>query len=275
MGQTTALEPPVFMLFAGVIGMLILAISVIVFFLIYQKRLSGQQEAIRGLEVAYQKELLQSSLEAQESERKRIASDLHDSVGSTLSAIRLYLNQLKQESDPGYYQNLKQETTGLIDNAIANIRAITRNLLPPSLEQFGLIAALEDLCRRMNDLDFIEVEFQCPHEQRFSSQLEVAVYRVVQELLNNTLKHAAASRIRLQLQVQREMLKLIYEDNGQGFKTQSWKETVQHAKGLGLKSIESRLNFLNAGLEYQSEEGKGVRVNIEIPLVPERSLNPA
>jgi len=210
MDKATDLGTPVFFLFAAVIGMLILAVAIIFFFLIYQKRLSDQQEKIKTLEIEYQKELLKAILEAQESERKRIASDLHDSVGSNLSAIRLYLNQLKQEDQSDYFDNVKKETTGMIDLTIENVRSITRNLLPSSLEQFGLIAALEDLCRRINELDNLKVRFQCQEDRRLPPSAEIALYRVVQELINNTLKHAQAEHITVKVEMQDKFLNFHY-----------------------------------------------------------------
>jgi signal transduction histidine kinase len=266
MDQATNIESPLFILFAAVIGMLLLALAVIFFFLVYQRRLTSQQNRIKNLELDYQKGLLQSILRAQETERKRIASDLHDSIGSTLSAIKLYVNQLKQSSTQTYFSELKQETSSLIDLTIDSIRLITQNLLPSSLEQFGLIAALEDLCKRINDIEFLEVNFFQSHDKRFEPHIEAALYRVVQELFNNTIKHAKASRIDLTITFEPDFLNLVYQDNGIGFNIGNWKEILQNSTGLGLKSIESRLNLLDAKLDFQSKPKEGTTIKIKVPI---------
>ncbi|MEL7119932.1 MAG: histidine kinase [Bacteroidota bacterium] len=242
MGQTSELESAVYLLLVGIIGMLVLAMAIILFFLIYQKRLSAQQEKIVALKIEHQKDLLQAILRAQESERKRIANDLHDSIGSTLSAVKLFFNQLNPNTDQQTYSQLKQQIKVSLDDTITNIRIITQNLLPTSLEKYGLIAATEDLCHQLNQLSKINLKFNYNRNERFNHDIEITTYRVIQELINNTLKHAEANTIKIEFNIEHKHLELIYLDDGHGFEINNSLLLKNNHKGFGLKSIESRLN---------------------------------
>ncbi len=120
MGETGSIDSSLILILVGVIGMLLLAIAVVVFFIVYQKRLFAQQDQIRSLETAYQKDLLESSIQAQELERRRVAIDLHDGVGSLLSAIRLYVLQLSPAKSKANYDELLKETKPIVDKAMVS-----------------------------------------------------------------------------------------------------------------------------------------------------------
>ena len=154
--------------------MLLLAVSVIVFFIVYQKRSFLQQEEIKDLETAYQKDLLASSIQAQEMERKRVASELHDGLGSVLSAIRLYVLHLSPDKPPQEYEDLLNETKEMVDSAITQTREISHDLLPTILDRFGFIQALDDLCKRLEKLNDMEVRFNYDYELKFTKQQDLA-----------------------------------------------------------------------------------------------------
>ena len=265
MGQPEVVSLPV-LIVIGIAGMLLLAIAIVLFFVIYQKRLLAQQGELLQLESDYQKGLLASSIETQEVERKRIASDLHDSVGSLLSATKLYLRKLNPEIETTDIGFLKKEALHLIEETIVNVRSITHDLSPQSLERFGLMAAVEDLVERLNEPGPLVLEFQYDENRRFDSKKEVALYRILQELLNNTLKHAEAKKVQIKFELQENQFHLLYTDDGKGFDRTQQKENG--AKGLGLRSIESRVNFLNGELDMQSAPQQGLRVIIKIDTGP-------
>lgn len=260
MDQSKGIDLALFV--AGILTMLLLAISIIFFFILYQRRLFAQQERLRQLELDNQKELLRTTIQAEESERKRIANDLHDSIGSLLSTTRLMINQLNQSSEPQGYQELKTEATGLIDETIATIRTITRNLSPPSLEQLGLIAAIEELCRRIRDLGGVHITFSYDQNIRIEPHQEVALFRVIQELINNTLKHAEATEIYIRASFSPLELQLSYQDNGKGFDWTDRKEISRSTGGLGLASIEGRVNAINGSLQFKSQKNEGMSLMI-------------
>lgn len=256
------------LLIAGIIGMLLLSIAIVFFFLIYQKRLLAQQGKLLKLEAEHQKRLLNASLQAQEAERKRIAADLHDSVGSLLAATKMYVKQVKPGEQEGVAHRAKEEALNLIEETIVNIRSITHNLLPPSLERFGLVAAVEDLCKRLDELNQLNIQFEYNEDRRIPVEQEVALYRIVQELLNNTFKHAAAQEVELKLNYQPQSLQLTYRDDGKGIDF-DWEERLQKEAsgiGMGLKNIESRVNFLNAHFSINSQTNKGTLVQLEMAL---------
>lgn len=261
MGETTELDMPLLLILFGILGMLILAIAVIVFFLVYQKRLFAQEESLRAIESAYQKDLLQYSFETQEAERKRIASDLHDDIGSILSATRLYLYQLNPELAPNNYQSMKKETADLIDNAINQIRSISHNLFPPNLEHLGFLQTVQDFCQRIQKINNIDLQFNYDEAPTLSKTQELALYRIIQELVNNTLKHANATQIKLNFQQLPTGFKMLYQDNGIGFKISDKASTN---KGIGTKSIESRANAIDAIFQLKSTPNEGMSFELTL-----------
>jgi signal transduction histidine kinase len=237
----------------------LLSVAVIAFFIVYQKRLFAQQGKIVSMETAYQKDLLNASIEVQEAERKRIATDLHDGIGSQLSAIRLYMHQFKPETPIEVYKELKEESIQMIDSSIEQIRKITYNLLPSSLDRFGILQALEDLCKRIEKLNGLEINFDYNEAYQFTKQQDLALYRIFQELINNTLKHAQASQVNIQFHSSSTQVNISYQDNGKGLP----KTTETKSKfGLGMKSIESRVNFINGKMSIQSSKNNGFQFGL-------------
>lgn len=261
MDETGSIDSSLILILLGVIGMLLLAVSVIVFFIVYQKRSFLQQEEIKDLETAYQKDLLASSIQAQEMERKRVASELHDGLGSVLSAIRLYVLHLSPDKPPQEYEDLLNETKEMVDSAITQTREISHDLLPTILDRFGFIQALDDLCKRLEKLNDMEVRFNYDYELKFTKQQDLALYRIFQELINNTLKHAAATKIQIDLKTVENQVNISYQDNGKGLTEEAAKRL---STGIGLKSIESRANLINAKMNMPIDQGQGFQFNLSL-----------
>lgn len=259
-----------YLLFFGIIGMLILAGAIVLFVVVYQRRLLNQQLQISQMKMTYQQKTLELNIEAQEKERKRIANDLHDSIGSILSATRLYLNQIETTKKEEQTHYIKGKSIKLLDSAITNIQSITRDLLPPSLDRFGLELAVTDLCKTVRDLNVLEIVFTSNLNQRIEDKQELLLYRIIQELINNTLKHAEASKILIQFIYQNNKLKLIYSDDGKGFQPimEQYGEDRIITEGLGLQSIRTRVDLLNAEVKYATTipSGKGMQVWIELEI---------
>lgn len=254
----------IFALVAGIIGMLAFSLVVILFVVFYQRKMVRQRERMNQLEVEHQKDLLSSTIHAQENERKRIAVDLHDGIGGLLSAAKLYINQLRPEMVDTDYRVIKEEANALLDETIGNIRTIHHDLQPASLENLGLISAVEGLCKRF--CDFLTIELYYQQELRFNNTKEVTLFRIIQELLNNTLKHSEAQKVAISFVFNTKELVINYQDNGKGFDLSEIKAQKKQESGLGLKSIESRIGAINGQLEYQTAVGKGVKVKITTPL---------
>lgn len=268
MGDTTNedLTSTVGLLLIGIIAMLLLAVALVVFFVVYQKRLISQQMINQHDREAHQRELLTAAVEVQENERRRIASDLHDDIGSLLSAARLYLRQFDPQASPAENDRVKEESLEIISKIIQNTRRITHDLLPSELEKFGLFAAAEDLCERINRTGQVSMNLVTSKSIRFALNKEVALYRVLQELINNTLKHAAAENIQVEYFWKQDRLVCRYIDDGKGFDTAV--VLKRGRAGLGLRNIESRISIIGGILHYESTPGKGLEVSIEVPVTP-------
>lgn len=255
-------------LYFGTFGMLLMAFAIIFFVVIYQRRLFAQQERMQKLDLETQQALLKASIQGQEEERERIAQDLHDEVGANLSTIKLYVGRLVSSlvtdaDDPG--NPLIDQTNAMVDETIQSVRHISHNLLPPVLKEFGLIEAIQDKFDKINHTGLIKTYFM--HNSptfRIPKFQELILYRVVQEMVNNTIKHAQASYMQLEIHYTEESLELVFQDDGVGFDLQklNGQHDVTHSNGLGLQGIKSRISVLGGALEYDSAPGQGTRINI-------------
>ena len=245
-----------------IIGMLVifsLALSVIVFFIIYQKRLLAQQKKHQKLESDYQKELLKTSISSQEEERSRIAKELHDDVGAMLTTTKLYFGQISPQLPAKELEEITVKMSGFFDDMIQSIRSISQDLRPVILEKLGLIEAIHSLVQTIQDSGKMKVIFKNNTTQSISKSKELNLYRIIQELITNTLKHALASVIQLELKNENNSLVILYEDNGKGLN----KKNLILKRGLGLKNIESRLSILSGNI-YFIEGNSGMKVKIVI-----------
>lgn len=212
-----------------------------------------------------QKQQFQAVLEAQERERKRIASDLHDSVGQMLSLTKLNMSDLMDniaDFDSQYSQEVRKSIE-IIDEACQEIREISHNLMPGSLIRLGFVAATKDLIRKLNHKDKLKIDFRIVNlDERLGEKIEVALYRILQEILNNALKHSQANKIYIVLSKEDNMVELSIRDNGIGFNP----DIITKSKGIGWKNIYSRLAVINGTMEVKSRIGQGVHIKIEVPV---------
>lgn len=201
-------------------------------------------------------------IKAEEKERTRIAKDLHDGLGQLLSTAKLNVASLEESvlSEDKYLINNAGE---LIDNAVTEVRNISHNLMPLALTRLGLISAVEELTSKMNASGLLNVHFKSEGiKVRLNSSVEIAVYRVIQEILNNTIKHSQAKEVYVLLKKSNNRLHLEISDNGIGFDTQE----IEKSKGIGWKSIFSRVEMLNGSIDVSSNKYKGTNLTVSIPL---------
>jgi len=231
------------------------------FVIIYQRKMIKNQVQLRRLEDVQQQELLKAVIETQETERKRLAEDLHDSVGQVLSAIKLKLHRLDKLNEVEGVNELLIDTRKLTDECIQEIRNIIHNVLPPVLTDFGLIDALKALCTKMDENTSIQVTFSKKlDDMRFPSQIELTLYRIAQELFGNAVKHSEATSIHVDLSKQGNTLVMSFRDNGKGFDIDS----VKH--GFGLKNLRSRASLINGKIDIYSKPSSGTVTTINVPL---------
>ncbi|RZA01086.1 MAG: tetratricopeptide repeat protein, partial [Sphingobacteriaceae bacterium] len=197
-----------------------------------------------------------SLFEGEQNERIRIARDLHDSIGQMLSVIKMNVSVIPESK-------VTLNTLKLVDSTIAEVRNISRNLIPEEL-YFGLFRALEDMCEKINSSNITQVSINVPgdvREHQFEKSNELSIYRIVQEVLNNMVKHSQASLINLDVTRQGNSFNLAIKDNGKGFDT----DMIDKSKGLGWKNIAARVNMLDGKMEVRSEKLIGTQIEIVIP----------
>jgi len=245
--------------------MILLTVFIIIFFVVYQRKLFQQQLQLQTIEAAYQKELLNSGILAQEQERTRMAEELHDSIGGLLSATKIYVSNISQELPKEQFQLFKSKALVTLVENIGEVRTITNDLLPQSLERLGVVTATRNLTQKLIDLKQIQVECSANKEERFDKDREKALFRILQELTNNTLKHSKASIVNIDFSFRKDELTVLYEENGQGFDRPAY-EKQSDKKSFGLKSMESRVAFLNGNFDYKTAPDQGVKERLSFPL---------
>lgn len=203
----------------------------------------------------HQQKLIESEIEAIEHERSRIAKDLHDSVGTDFSAIKMVVSQLlKKHNEPK-----SEEIETQFQSTIHDIKVIIYGLSPPGLERYGLMAGVKNYVDKLNNTIPVKIEFYSFGPDVKDPRLNITVFRILQELISNSLKHSNADTIALHINSFDDLLNILYEDNGKGF---SWEN---NQKGLGLYNIESRIQSING--QFGFETGSfGVSYTIDVPL---------
>jgi len=217
-------------------------------------------EEATQLRLRRQQEVLSAILSTQETERKRIAEALHNGLGQLLYATKLSLEGAGQKA------KVPVESLNLLNDAIRTTRTISFELTPSILEDFGLRVALEELVKRISPRQLPVHLHLRGLEQRLAPQVEIAVYRIVQELLNNVLKHANASEVQVHVVREGQLLDVSVEDNGQGFEPEV--QARRPLPGIGLAGIRNRLALLGGRLQLQAQPGRGTIVHFELPLEP-------
>lgn len=219
-----------------------------------------------GVRKETEREILSTVIRTEERERERFAKDMHDSVGPLLSTVKLYVNELESSTlGNDERKDFVNQTNEIIDEAINSIRTISNNLMPRVIHKFGLIKAIESFCEKVNKTNTINIKFvkrNCG--ERLDQNLELILFRVITELLNNTLKHAEAKNVIIELEKVAGKLNMVFQDDGIGFNINEIM-TSDH-KGMGLKNIISRIKSINGDYNFVSFPNNGFKINVNIDL---------
>jgi signal transduction histidine kinase len=251
------------LIFYGVFAVFLLITFFLVLFIRNQNVVWKQRRLFQETEIAQQKQLLNAVIESQEIERKRIGEDLHDEIGGALSAIKLMLGALKQQGSET--QEIILPAKELIDKMIVDVRNIAHDLSPPGLAMFGLYTSIEGFVNLINKSSAIEVTIAHEpfvEERLLNEKTELALFRVVTQLISNTLKHAEAAKIEICFKPTDTHLEINYTDNGKGFDPQ----VLEEKKGIGMQNIQSRLQMINANYTMETSVGKGFKMLITVGL---------
>jgi len=213
-----------------------------------------------------EKQKLNVIIETEEKERKRFAQDLHDGIGATLSAAKMYMNIAKR-AEPGSERAKKMliEALSLVDDAGKQAKEIAVNIRPHDLAHFGLAVSLQNFIDKLNSIGTINVELNTDYfNAKLASDIELNIFRLINELVNNTLKYAAAKNIEIKLSEENKNVIINYSDNGKGFNYEKMMKTRK--KGTGLDNIIHRTKLIGGKVEIESEENKGMKAEISIPM---------
>lgn len=247
----------------GIAAMLLLVVGIIGFVVMYQRRVIRHQDDIRKINEQKQLELIQASLQGEEEERMRIAAELHDDVGATLSSVRLFLHAAQRSTDPDIIGQSKE----LLDDSIGKIRDISHRLQPALLQQLGLQASLESFASMIDRSGVIRMHCNCPDPlPRLDEHIELSVYRIVQELTNNVIKHTGATALTVHVQLLPAQLHTILVHDGQGLTADTYHEHIYRKGAIGLKNIENRLKTMRATIDFDRAGDGAYRTIIHTPL---------
>jgi len=254
-----------YILFGGLAALLIIGLLLYLNFR-HKQLLSKQTEQLharRIKELEQEKQLISmnSLLKGQEEERGRLAKDLHDGLGGMLSGVKLSLGAMKgnliltEDNARLFSKALNQ-----LDNSISEMRRVAHNMMPEALLRLGLMQAIQDYCEGLSESQSLTINCQFHGlDNRLDAATEIVVYRIVQELLNNVVKHSQATEVLVQIMRHENNLNITVEDNGKGFSV----DEASYEKGAGLSNVRTRVDYLKGQLDIQSTPGKGTSIHID------------
>lgn len=248
----------------------ILLLSLLSILLLINRNSKKAKLFAKEQELRVQESQIHAAITSQESERKRLARDLHDGFGQLISALNLNIASQRKENDPEKRRETAESAQKILDEMYAEIRNTAFNLMPATLIEFGLKEAVSELVRRINQSKIIRVKFDSfDADRRLPELYEISLFRIIQEWINNIIKYAAAAEISVQLTGHEDEITLIVEDDGNGFNTAD----LENSNGHGWKNIKSRLQQLNGEVTVESSRGKkGTGLIITVPS-PRREKN--
>ncbi len=255
-------------LYFGTLGMLVLAIGLVIFIVFHQRRVIRYQMQLQYMEEEQQKLLLNASIRWQEEERQRIAADLHDDAGPLLATARLYLNENLVNQDISTQLQSIYNAKQIIDDTIQLIRNISHSLMPPTLKNFGLESAVNDLFQKISGSGTINASCRFhDYRQRLRPEQELLVFRVLQELVNNILKHSSASFIHVTQNYNEDKFYIRLHHDGRGITQTDYDRLNKSTLGLGLKNIQSRVKVLHGRIGFEKDLSQTYyKVTLEVPV---------
>lgn len=246
----------IFILIAGTILFLILAFSIVLFILLYQRRRQQHTLEIADMKNKYEQELLRSQLEIQEQTLRTISQEIHDNIGQVLSLAKLRLHTLPVN----YTDEDIQPTKDLISKSISDLRDLSKSLNPDRIADIGLMESIRHELQLLQKTHMMETFFEVKGAmQRLPPEKEIIVFRIFQEIMNNTIRHSQATVFNLLMEYGEDRMKLVLSDNGIGFDAGA-------DKGLGLRSMNNRAKMISADFNIASEKNNGTVTTLNVPL---------
>jgi signal transduction histidine kinase len=247
---------------AGIVILFLLAGYIIYFLFLYQRKQQKYKEEKRARELMFQEELLRSQLEIKEQTIQHIAHELHDNLGQVASLIKIHLNTLRLD-DPDQTRQRIEETKDLVRQLIADVKALSLSMDSTRTVHLGIVTGLEHEIDRVNKTGQFEARLELEGDlPTLDKQTTVILYRMMQEILNNSVKHSGAKLIVLSLKATEKLFTLVCKDDGVGFDL----EEKNRSGGLGLLNLKARARLINAELNVHTAPEKGSIVSIELPI---------
>ncbi|MEQ6168383.1 ATP-binding protein [Ekhidna sp. MALMAid0563] len=239
----------------GTIGVMLMAFSVVFFVLLYRRKVLENKLEMQSVKTKHQEEMLSATLKSQEEERNRLGTELHDGVGAMLSSIKLNLQVVNKNNDLGQLK----PALGHLDETITQVRNISHQMMPIILKKYGVKRAIEDLFEKTSNSS-LNLSITQWEEPDLDGEHALMLYRIVQELVNNSLKHAEATFI--ELSIKKEGVKTIisYSDNGNGFP----ENVIKNSDGIGLLNVKNRAQTIGAKPIFYNHEKGGAKVDLVI-----------
>jgi len=252
---------PAIVVLTGIFLMLFMGIILVLFFYFSKKKIIQKELEKKENELQHSKDLLEASIAVQEKERRRIAQDLHDDISSKLNVVSLNchllsIDNLEKEKQTEILNTILSLSTKALDSS----RRIAHNLFPPVFDKFGLDAAIEELCSEFSSLENVNVTYKSQVTfNEADKERHLHVFRILQELINNSVRHGKSKKITIIFTNNSNKISCSYNDNGVGFNL----DRAEKQAGLGMKNIESRINFLKGTLKFESSINKGMNAIFE------------
>lgn len=247
----------------SIILLLVLLSGTLLIYFFLKQRQTLLQNKIITIEQQKKLELTQAIIDGEEQERTRLAKELHDGIGGLMSMIKLQFTNFKKTHTEIQKDDEYNNALDLLNTASQDIRKISHALMPSALERLGLIDAVEQFCTQMQSSGNFEIDFQnYGFEERLPLRFELLVYRIIQELLNNVVKYAEAKEVLVQLSKNEKLISLTVEDDGIGFDI----STLINKDGIGLQSMQKRIELLGGKMDIDSNIGRGTSINIELSI---------
>lgn len=246
----------------------------LIFYLLFRNHLYRQK--VRNIEykrttdrriLDMERRILATVIETENRERKRFGIELHDGLGPLLSSAKLYLGEIL-DSDKSEQIEMVNQATDIIDAAIRNTREIAGNIIPPTLSERGLKISIDEFCRKIERISGLKIsnnisDLRMGQESIISPGLGVVIFRILTELINNTVKHAGAANIHISVQEKKDDIEILFDDDGNGFEV---KEALNSESGMGLKNIIERIRSLHGKIKIESEKNRGTSILISVPI---------
>jgi two-component system NarL family sensor kinase len=258
-------ESNVVILFAfGTSAMLMMVVGVVLFIVFYQKKMLQEQVNRQLMEAGHRQKMMEVEMQSRENERGRLSREIHDGVGVMLQALRATTMAVAKNASEDDRHELGEQ----INEITETVRRMAYDLMPASLEKFGLTETLDELCTRLNRFNQRTqfIFFSEGTEQTLDSWQQLLLYRMVQEATNNAIRHAQATEIRITMNWNTTALLLSVADNGKGFDFPEKENEILGRHGLGLYSLENRSNLLGSEIKFQANKPHGTLLNIYLPL---------